>query len=149
MSTTTIVIIVVAAAVIILVLRRMSESRPQDPMAEYEANLKPASPQAPDVRHIADLITQGRKIEAIKAYRDATGVGLEEAKNAVEHYQPLMERMGIAPVVNLPDWAEQDWAEIDALLEAGNKIEAIKLYRQKTGCDLKEAKNAIDIRDDV
>ncbi|HEX8203856.1 MAG TPA: ribosomal protein L7/L12 [Isosphaeraceae bacterium] len=30
------------------------------------------------------LIAQGRKIEAIKAYREATGLGLKEAKDAVE-----------------------------------------------------------------
>lgn len=32
-------------------------------------------------------------------------------------------------------------------IEHGDKIGAIRLYRQKTGCDLKEAKDAIDIRD--
>jgi hypothetical protein len=33
---------------------------------------------------IKDALFQGRKIEAIKLYREATHVGLAEAKNAVE-----------------------------------------------------------------
>ncbi len=34
-------------------------------------------------RRLAD---EGRKIDAIKAYRDATGAGLKDAKDAVESY---------------------------------------------------------------
>jgi hypothetical protein len=33
---------------------------------------------------IKEAIFKGRKIEAIKLYRDATGAGLKEAKDAVE-----------------------------------------------------------------
>ena len=35
---------------------------------------------------VRDLANQGRKIEAIKVYREETGVGLKEAKDAVEAY---------------------------------------------------------------
>ena len=34
--------------------------------------------------HVVALAREGKKIEAIKAYREATGVGLAEAKQAVE-----------------------------------------------------------------
>ena len=140
MSTTTLIVIVVIAVVVILILRAKGESRPEDPMADLQSG---ESPAAPDVRQIAQLVMEGKKIEAIKAYMELSGVGLEEAKNAVERYEPLMEGLGV------PNGAEDlsDWSEIDALLEAGDKIGAIKLYREKTGCDLKEAKEAIDIRD--
>jgi hypothetical protein len=37
-------------------------------------------------------------------------------------------------------------ADIDGLLQAGRKIEAIKLYRAQHGVDLKAAKDAIDAR---
>ena len=37
-------------------------------------------------------------------------------------------------------------SEIDAALRARQKIEAIKLYRQRTGCGLKEAQAAIQTR---
>jgi hypothetical protein len=33
---------------------------------------------------LAKLVAEGRKIEAIKIYRERTGVGLKEAKDAVE-----------------------------------------------------------------
>jgi hypothetical protein len=33
-----------------------------------------------------DLLRKGRKIDAIKAVREATGLGLKEAKDAVEAY---------------------------------------------------------------
>jgi ribosomal protein L7/L12 len=37
-------------------------------------------------------------------------------------------------------------AEIDVLLRAGQKIEAIKMYRALHGVDLKAAKDAVDAR---
>ncbi|WP_266168101.1 hypothetical protein [Dyella subtropica] len=36
--------------------------------------------------------------------------------------------------------------DIDAAIRAKQTIEAIKLYRQRTGCDLKEARQAIQTR---
>ena len=42
---------------------------------------------------------------------------------------------------------EQQWEEIEAYLFAGQKIAAIKLFRQYAGADLKEAKGAIDLHE--
>ena len=36
---------------------------------------------------VIDLVRRGKKIEAIKVYRDQTGVGLKEAKDAVERIE--------------------------------------------------------------
>lgn len=41
---------------------------------------------------IRELIRQNRKIEAIKRLRDATGLGLKEAKDAVEALERTMMR---------------------------------------------------------
>ncbi len=38
----------------------------------------------PQLEHVAALARDGKKIQAIKAYREATGVGLSEAEQAVE-----------------------------------------------------------------
>lgn len=46
--------------------------------------LEPPSTLSPAVR---DLLRQGKKINAIKAYREETGAGLREAKDAVERVQ--------------------------------------------------------------
>jgi hypothetical protein len=37
---------------------------------------------------VLDALRRGNKIEAIKRMRDQTGLGLKEAKDAVEAYQP-------------------------------------------------------------
>lgn len=43
-----------------------------------------AEPQPPEVPSVVQELEQGRKIQAIKLYREQTGVGLREAKEAVE-----------------------------------------------------------------
>lgn len=84
------------------------------------------------------LLAEGRKIEAIKRYREATGVGLAAAKEAVE----ALERGEALPTPNAVDSVLE--TEIVSLLERGEKIEAIKIYRKETGADLKEAKDAVE-----
>jgi ribosomal protein L7/L12 len=52
---------------------------------------------------------------------------------------------GPAPYAANPATADSDWlAEARRLKESGNKIEAIKLYREHTGLGLKEAKDAVE-----
>jgi ribosomal protein L7/L12 len=85
---------------------------------------------------VRSLLDQGPKIEAIKVYREATGAGLKEAKDAVEN----LEYLGKLPLQDFPGLE----AEIKALLEQGQKIAAIKLYRDQTGADLKEARDAVE-----
>jgi hypothetical protein len=41
--------------------------------------------QGPDLERVRDLVRADRRVEAIKAYREATGAGLSEAKEAVDH----------------------------------------------------------------
>ncbi|MFF2099793.1 ribosomal protein L7/L12 [Streptomyces sp. NPDC058202] len=40
--------------------------------------------EQPSLPRVTELLRDGKKIEAIKAYREATGAGLLEAKQAVE-----------------------------------------------------------------
>jgi large subunit ribosomal protein L7/L12 len=84
------------------------------------------------------LLADGRFIEAVKRYREATGAGLAAAKDAVE----ALERGEALPETE-PASSAADTA-IVALIEGGKKIEAIKLYRQTTGVGLKEAKDAVE-----
>ena len=86
-------------------------------------------------------IGAGNKIEAIKLYRDATGAGLAEAKEAIELIasgKPPNPDAGPSP----PD--EDAMRRVSALVLQGEKIEAIRHYRQAVGVGLKEAKDAID-----
>jgi ribosomal protein L7/L12 len=90
------------------------------------------------------LMAQDKKLEAIKIYRAATGTDLKTAVDAVE----AMQRGAPAPAIPgvqadaLADDAAD--AEIRAQLAAGNKLEAIKIYRQATGSDLTSAKAAVE-----
>lgn len=100
-------------------------------------------PQDPD---IVGLLAAGQEIEAIKRYRERYRVGLKEAKDAVdamERGSPTgaapRRRGSMAPGAAFPP-------AVDDALRAGQKIEAVKLYRQEYGVGLKEAKDAVDAR---
>jgi ribosomal protein L7/L12 len=95
--------------------------------------------EAPSLNNrVIALAREGKKIEAIKLYRDLTGAGLKEAKDAVE----ALER-GDSPA-SASSRSNEDAADILDLLRAGQKIRAIKLYRDKTGAGLADAKNAVE-----
>jgi ribosomal protein L7/L12 len=86
---------------------------------------------------VRDALNRGDKITAIRLLRERTGIGLAEAKAAVE-----------AGVVSSPPEvrhsSDQLPAQVRAALMAGSKIEAIKLLREATGLGLKEAKDKVD-----
>ncbi|MFI5535221.1 ribosomal protein L7/L12 [Nocardia sp. NPDC051900] len=48
----------------------------------------PAVPRGDGMAEIDALLAQGKKIHAIKRYRELTGCGLKEAKEAVERRYP-------------------------------------------------------------
>lgn len=88
---------------------------------------------------VLEALRSGNAIEAIKRLRQATGLGLAEAKSVIDRHR----QAGAAPTSTAtptgglpPAVAEQ--------LRLGNKIEAIKLLRGHTGLGLKEAKDAIE-----
>ncbi|HLG76528.1 MAG TPA: ribosomal protein L7/L12 [Ktedonobacteraceae bacterium] len=92
---------------------------------------------------VANLLERRQKLQAIKLYRESTGVGLKEAKEAVEAIERTMggPRNGVEGGLVDPD-------ELQRLILAGKKIEAIKYYREQTGAGLREAKDAVDWLDD-
>lgn len=92
---------------------------------------------------IAELIQQGRKIEAIKLLRETTGIGLKEAKEAVEQLSGETTGSAQARPEPMPRPGSVS-EEVQNLAHQGNKIEAIKLLREQTGMGLKEAKQRVD-----
>jgi ribosomal protein L7/L12 len=88
---------------------------------------------------LRSLLADGQKIEAIKRYREQFGVGLKEAKEAVE----ALERGEALPRIERKVSANLD-DEVASLMEQGRKIEAIKLYREHARSGLKEAKDAVE-----
>lgn len=102
------------------------------------------------------LVAAGKKVEAIKRFREMTGVGLREAVEALE----LLERhsgassggtrtdaapsSASAPAIDPKRLKEAEAAAMAALRD-NNVMEAIKRYRQHTRLGLKEAKDAVDV----
>lgn len=91
-------------------------------------------PIPPEVRSAWD---SGHKLEAIKALREVTGMGLAEAKALLESDRSPQAVPGGMRGQELP-------AEVRAALDGGHKIEAIRLLRAATGIGLKEAKDRVD-----
>ena len=90
------------------------------------------------------LLAQRLKIAAIKLYREQTGVGLAEAKDAVEHIAAAGQ---VGRGHDVPD-SETTFNDLEKqvleLLTAGKKIQAIKVYRMQAKVGLKEAKDAVE-----
>ena len=95
-------------------------------------------------QQLKELVAKGEKIAAIKLYREATGAGLVEAKDAVE---AIMRGEAVtfpthSQVSGLDPFLEN---QIKRLLAEQKKIDAIKVYREAYRCGLKEAKDAVDL----
>ena len=98
-----------------------------------------AAPQTEDLeQQVRSLLGQGQKLEAVKLYKDQTGASLREAKEAVE----AIERGEVPTRSPVPDGDME--ADLLPLLEAGKKLEAVKIYKQRTGVQLIEAKQAVE-----
>ncbi len=105
------------------------------------------SPTPEQLQEIRRMIRDNRKIEAIRLYREATGLGLKEAKEAIEEMASASD--GAAPPVCVDvgrtvELQPADRQRVLAALRAGRKIEAIQIYREATGLGLKEAKDAVE-----
>lgn len=100
---------------------------------------------------IVALARSGQKIEAIRQFRQRSGVGLAEAKSAVEQaviqsYDPSQQ----PPAYQQPPTAQSSGipADIEAaarrLKAEGRPIEAIKIVREASGLGLRESKLYVD-----
>jgi ribosomal protein L7/L12 len=125
--------------------------------------LAPAPSRRPELSgdlaaDVSALMAAGKKIHAIKLYRERTGVGLKEAKDAVESgilsppdgAEPSRGAGSTASSADLlaPGSAAPGSAAVSsqvlALKRQGKQIAAIKLVREATGWGLREAKDYVD-----
>ena len=119
---------VLALVVIVILAKLRSGEEPRDPHAP------PPSPA-----EVQRLITAGKTIEAVKAYRLITGLGLYDAKQAVDRMRATGAWEAPASTPSIPG----DEA-VMALVRENKLIEAIKVYRELHGGDLAAAKQAVD-----
>jgi ribosomal protein L7/L12 len=146
-------VVVVLAVGWMLGRRRANPSRGGDlvgdQLAARQAGGGPASPvdTAELEQRVRSLLLRRQKIQAIKLFREHTGVGLKEAKDAVERLEIGQPRWlpGWAPSAITAEVPKADLELVRALKRQGKLIEAIKTYRVLTGVGLKEAKDAVDL----
>lgn len=131
---TVLVLLVMVGSMVVLAGKRGVEvitSRP--PLPGQPTLGADASPE--------QLLRAGRKIEAIKRFRELTGASLKDAKGAVD-------AMASSRSANLPPKSsllrQVNDSEIEMQIRSGHLFDAIKLYREKTGVGLKEAKDAVE-----
>lgn len=97
---------------------------------------------------IANLIEDGKKIEAIKIYREATGADLSEAKAFVDGLDSDGDGEAVEPISRGGggggELSDEVMEKIRAAVMEGELILAIKHYREATGKGLKESKQYID-----
>jgi len=89
-------------------------------------------------QEVRSLLDQGKKIEAVKVYKDHFGCGLKDAKDAVE----ALQRGASLPSPSEPD-ADLD-SQLLRLLGQDERIKAVKLYRDQTGATLYDSKQAVE-----
>lgn len=83
-------------------------------------------------------MAQNRKLEAVKLLHKEGSCGLKEAKDYVDSLAIGNQvQLSSAVITNLDD-------QLKSLIVQGRKLEAIKLYKDKTGLGLKECKDYID-----
>ena len=139
-------LLVVAGAVAVVALAWwVSQLGRGGPARETSALAPNRTPGPPSEAGVRSLLAAGDKIGSIKLYRELTGLGLKESKDAVDAMESGRSLPSVATAA--PRVAGMDPAtdpEIRSLVQSGQLIEAIKRYRTMTGAGLKEAKDAIE-----
>ena len=101
------------------------------------------------LQEIKQLVSNGEKIEAIKLYKDTFGVGLKAAKEAVERIErgePVqLTQVSVNYAGRQVLSSREIRTELRQLLDSGDKLEAIKLYRGVFNTGLSESKDAVEI----
>jgi ribosomal protein L7/L12 len=103
------------------------------------------------LREIIEALERGSKIEAVKAYREATGQSLAESVKAIEAipYTPAAPAKPAREVLSPREAAPsgltpEKRAAVMGAIRRKQKIEAIKIYREATGLGLAESKEAVE-----
>lgn len=93
---------------------------------------------------VRTALEQGDTIEAIKRLRAVRGVGLKEAKDAIDRYRRGEPVFLGEPAVRAPSPESPLPREVEEAMRQGRKVEAIRLLRVRTGLGLSEAKAAVE-----
>ncbi len=92
---------------------------------------------------LRQLLAEGKTLQAINRYKDATATSLTEAKNAVEAIErgASLQPPALSATSGMDDALA---AELGELLRQGQKIQAVKRYKDRTGASLMASKKAVE-----
>jgi ribosomal protein L7/L12 len=93
---------------------------------------------------IRRLAGGGNLAEAIERYRQAYGVDEQEAGNVIEALQTGRLATAAAPGMRAPEELTKALEDVQRRLKAGDKIGAIKVYREHYDVSLERAKYAVE-----
>lgn len=85
--------------------------------------------------YILKLLREGRKIEAIKYFKEEMNCSLADSKKYIDELE-IQNNPAKPGIIKEDDVLE--------LLKAGEKLQAIKVYKEQSGCGLKEAKEYVE-----
>ena len=112
---------------------------PQPPRATAEIDWDAINSEA-----VQNALEVGNKIQAIKEYRQLTGVGLKEAKDAVDYAVLHPDERFEKSTKKKKAAADNQDAGIRDLIADGRMDEAIEVYQRFAGVDAYTAKDAVD-----
>ena len=93
---------------------------------------------------IRSNLLRGDTIEAIRLYREASGAGLKEAKDYIDHFVAGMRDVPEPAVTESAGIDNHTYELITMNVMKNDIINAVRIYREMTGCGLKEAKDFVD-----
>ncbi|WP_376794188.1 hypothetical protein [Thermogemmatispora sp.] len=129
-------------------LTGVSLKRARDAIEEMLAGRRSALPPfmpiaALDLSAVRELIVAGERQAALQRYQEATGLPQRVAARAIEAMEQAV--VGGSPEAAVPGELERSaWEEIRAAIRSGEKLKAVKLYRELTGASLLRARQAIE-----
>ncbi len=115
----------------------LAPGQPSCPSCGAPIDLPRPSATSSVVDEVLELLSAGRKVDAVRRYREAKGVSLAAAKEAVDALAQQQH-----PGTSVAD--DPLAREVLSLMEGGQKIEAIRRYRAATGSGLADAKRAVE-----
>lgn len=131
--------IVLAASLVVLALAVQRSLRAKQGSPAPFGPPPRTVPDAATVQRVTELVGADRRVEAVKVLRQATGLGLVEAKQRIDRWG--LE--GPEPVADEVDRSALD-AEIRAVVAERGEIAGMKRLRQRTGWGLADTKAYVD-----
>ncbi len=134
-------VIAIGIVIWVLILPKQgqeSSNRPKpDSLSTPSSSPQVSIPQEVN-EHVKTLLQANRTIEAIKIVREATGLGLKEAKDYLDSLNTSKDTLW------KDEFRDELQQSVEELIIQGKTIDAIKLVRQKTGLGLKEANGYVN-----